>query len=931
MKKLLLINFFFSYFGTFAQIDAPIITVSPPNCMENGVATITNANANYTYTFSPPGPIFSNTGQISGLVCGLVYSVTATDGNEVSPSSMPFMVGCMLPTPNAPIVNVTSPTCVSDGQAIITNFDPNNFYELIPAGPTVVNTGLILDLIPGVMYMVIAENSGCISITSFVISPQLFTPSIPIIQIVGATCDVGGQPRINNYDPNCTYTFMPAGPIINSAGWIQNYNNLQNYTVTATCGGCTSLPSAPYNNGPLAQPETPIIEIGTPTCETSGVVITNFSNNLQYVFTPAGPWVFDGVAFGLNVGVNYTVVATNGNCSSVGSTPFSITTEIQTTPPMPVISVISPNCFDDGNAVVTNFSDQYTYTFVPQGPQIDSSGLITGVVCGVVYTIVATNGNCSSNVVSFIVGCAFQIPIAPIVCVSNGQAFITNFEPNLSYLFTPTGPQPNNNGEILGLTPNVDYTVEASNGVTCNSLPSNVFNISVPNNCNAATLIAFYDSNNNGIKDPDELPFDYGLFNFTINGGAIQNGYGSNGTYLIFDTNPDNVYALSYSIYANYQAFYQCTTSYNNVNINGSNTYYFPVTALNPDYQDLSVVILTYQPPRAGENHFVMVRYRNNSPNIVPNGTITFTKDNAVSMVSTSPSSTINGTGFVYDFTNLMPFEQRDIYVTMYTPPLPTVQINQPITHIVNIAPTTNDANLANNTFSLTQHVVAAYDPNDKMEAHGERIVFADYNPDEEFTYTIRFENEGNIYAINVRVTDELDAKIDETTVRMVAASHDYQLIREGNMLTWRFNNINLPVSVPGTTIGHGFITFSVKMKPGIQLGDTVPNKASIYFDTNPPIITNEFVTLFYDPLSTNDFYNQVAIYPNPSNDWVNIQSKAMIVSYTLVDLHGKTLMEKQHIQDTQTRLSLQDLSSGIYLIKIKTDQGDSLHKLVRQ
>jgi fimbrial isopeptide formation D2 family protein len=852
---------------------------------------------------------------------------------------MPFMVGCALEIPDMPIIMTTAPSCDSDSLAYITNFDANNSYIFTPNDgvsiqSTGVNAGLILNLTPGVVYTVYATNGFCGSnfSTAFLINPMTPTPPTPILNIVGATCMVGGLPQIMNFNPNCTYIFTPAGPVITSTGWIQNYNNLQNYTVTATCGGCTSQPSAPFNNGPLAQPETPIINIGTPTCETSGVVITNFSNNLQYVFTPAGPWVANGVVFGLNVGVNYIVVALNDTCSSENaSTPFSISTPLPETPPMPVISVTSPNCFDDGNAVVTNFSDQYTYTFVPQGPQIDSSGLITGVVCGVVYTIVATYGNCSSNVVSFIVGCAFQIPIAPIVCVSNGQAFITNFEPNLSYLFNPIGPQPNNNGEILGLTPNVDYTVEASNGVTCNSLPSNVFNISVPNNCNAATLIAFYDSNNNGIKDPDELPFDYGLFNFTINGGAIQNGYGSNGTYLIFDTNPDNVYALSYSIYANYQAFYQCTTSYNNVNINGSNTYYFPVTALNPDYQDLSVVILTYQPPRAGENHFVMVRYRNNSPNVVPNGTITFTKDNAVSMVSTSPSSTINGTGFVYDFTNLMPFEQRDIYVTMYTPPLPTVQINQPITHIVNIAPTTNDANLANNTFSLTQHVVAAYDPNDKMEAHGERIVFADYNPDEEFTYTIRFENEGNIYAINVRVTDELDAKIDETTVRMVAASHDYQLIREGNMLTWRFDNINLPVSVPGTMIGHGFITFSVKMKPGIQLGDTVPNKASIYFDTNPPIITNEFVTLFYDPLSTNNFQNQVAIYPNPSNDWVNIQSKAMIVSYTLVDLHGKTLMEKQHIQDTQTRLSLQDLSSGIYLIKIKTDQGDSLHKLVRQ
>jgi uncharacterized repeat protein (TIGR01451 family) len=935
MKKLLLLSLVFGYFAAFAQIQAPIISITPPSCASNGMATITNYSPNFTYVFTPNtgGIQVSSTGQIWGLLPNLGYTVVATVGGTTSTPSNVFSVFPQLPVPPVPNISTISASCNSNGSASITNYDPNIQYTIAPAGPTInPNTFEISGVIFGIIYTLTATNSvGCPSSTTFTIAPQLPSPAVPIVNVVGATCAIGGMPQIMNYNSNLTYTFSPSGPIVTTSGWINNLVNLQNYTVTASNGNCVSSPSPAFYSGPLVQPETPIINISTPSCQSSGVVITNFSTNLQYVITPAGPSVANGVIFGLTVGVNYTMVATNGSCSSMASNPFSITTEIQTTPPMPMIVVTPPTCCADGIAVVANYNQLISYTFSPEGPLVNANGLITGAICGTVYMVTASNGSCPSGPVTFVVGCAIPAPATPQVCVGNNQAVITNYSPNNQYIFTPAANvQIGPNGIIYGLMANTNYTIVATNG-TSNSLPSNVFNLSVPNNCNAATLIAFYDSNNNGIKDPSELPFDYGMFNFTINGGAIQNGYGSNGTYLIFDSNPANIYALSYSIYSNYQAFYQCSTAYSNININGSNTYYFPITALNPNHQDLSVSLLAYDSPRAGFNYFTTVRYSNNSPNVVPSGTITFNKDAAVSMVSTTPSSTINATGFVYTFTNLMPFETRYINVTMYTPPLPTVQINQAITHTVNIAPTANDANLANNTFSITQYVIAAYDPNDKMEARGNKVLFATYNPNDEFTYTIRFENEGNASALGVRVTDQLNAKIDETTVRMVAASHDYQLRREGNLLTWRFDNINLPVSVPGTMIGHGFITFSVKMKPGIQLWDVVPNKASIFFDTNPAIITNEFETEFYEPLSTTNYSENVSIYPNPTNNIINIQAKSTLESIVLFDMQGKNLMTIENIQNMASQMSLDQISAGVYFLQIKTAEGESTHKIIKK
>ena len=41
----------------------------------------------------------------------------------------------------------------------------------------------------------------------------------------------------------------------------------------------------------------------------------------------------------------------------------------------------------------------------------------------------------------------------------------------------------------------------------------------------------------------------------------------------------------------------------------------------------------------------------------------------------------------------------------------------------------------------------------------------------------------------------------------------------------------------------HGFVSFKVKPKPTLINGNTVDNKAFIYFDYNSPIVTNTAIT----------------------------------------------------------------------------------------
>jgi uncharacterized repeat protein (TIGR01451 family) len=696
-------------------------------------------------------------------------------------------------------------------------------------------------------------------------------------------------------------------------------------------GLCTTLLN-------YAQIPTPIITVSTPTCDSNGLaIITNLNPNYTYTFSPTGPaWSNTGQIIGLQCGTFYTVTASEGGQTSPASVPFSIGCQFYS----PINETTSGICIclDENGIVIqspilltnenpSNNSFEWTFTN-SEGTTISlnvttDSHIATDI--GTYVATVTTNNGCSASK-TFSVQ-EFTTLSTPEVCVTNGQAFVNNYNPNYFYITTPAGLTILPNGQIAGVISGQSYTVTAYH-CSCwsTSLP---FDTAQPNSCQGFLLEAFVDSNNNGIKNDNEYNFPLGTFNYIKNNVGISHQlYVNNGIAYIPESNPSNSYQFNYAVLPEYASYFDVSvSSYSNANISGQTVYYFPIVP-NTTYYDLTVSIIPNEAPRAGFDYFNTIIYSNQSPNLVPSGTIIFTKDEAITLNNTIPSTNITANGFTYDFTNLQPFETRVITVNMFTPPLPTVVINQPITHSASITPLVNDAFPNNNNFNLTQNVIAAYDPNDKMEARGSKIVFADYNPNDEFTYTIRFENEGNANAINIRITDELDAKIDETSVRIINASHDYRLERINNQLTWYFDNIDLPVSVPNTMIGHGYVTFSVKMKPGIQLGDEVPNFASIYFDTNPPIITNTFVTEFYEPLSISTFDNQVSIYPNPTSDILNFQTNEDINQLKIYSITGQLL---QSFEKPAKQINLSNFTQGIYKLKLDINGKIITKKLIKK
>jgi uncharacterized repeat protein (TIGR01451 family) len=447
--------------------------------------------------------------------------------------------------------------------------------------------------------------------------------------------------------------------------------------------------------------------------------------------------------------------------------------------------------------------------------------------------------------------------------------------------------------------------------------------------CTGLRLNAFLDTNTNGVQDNGEQNFPLGQFQYEVNSnGIIHNITAPTGVYSIYDINTSNSYDLSYSVNASYAALYNVTIpSYSNVQtVSGAGMlqYNFPVTIVQP-YNDLSVVIIPINAPRPGFVYKNKLVYSNLGNQMVTSGTVTFTKDPNLSIVTISQAGTTAITnGFSYNFLNLAPFESRVIDIDMQVPVIPTVNAGQLLTNNATIVPLTGDIVTENNAFSLTEMVINAYDPNDKMESHGERILHSSFSSNDYLYYTIRFENTGNASAINVRVNDVLDSQLDENSLQMIRASHPYVLDRVGNVLNWKFDNIQLPVSVPNTTTGKGYITFKIKPRPGYAVGDIIPNTAAIYFDFNPAIITNTFNTEFVALLSNSVFDNQeVIIYPNPTNSFVNVNANSSISTITIYDMLGKKVIVKLDVNSNTETIDLTQLNKGIYLIEI-VDENDN-------
>jgi Secretion system C-terminal sorting domain len=225
------------------------------------------------------------------------------------------------------------------------------------------------------------------------------------------------------------------------------------------------------------------------------------------------------------------------------------------------------------------------------------------------------------------------------------------------------------------------------------------------------------------------------------------------------------------------------------------------------------------------------------------------------------------------------------------------------------------------------QQSIGSYDPNDKqgLPLGVSKNHYIDQNV--AIDYLIRFQNTGTDTAFNILVEDKIDvALLDLSKIRILSSSHPMTWsIKNKNTLLFDFKNIMLPDSFKNEKLSHGFVRFSIAQHNNNPLQSVIKNKAGIYFDFNPPILTNEtFHTVGRDFLSvsTTTIYVpnvSVVVKPNPFSTEAIIEVLGVTqgnLSLEVFDLLGRKI-QQQDTTNGQFEVQKHQFQEGLYWYRI--------------
>jgi uncharacterized repeat protein (TIGR01451 family) len=165
-----------------------------------------------------------------------------------------------------------------------------------------------------------------------------------------------------------------------------------------------------------------------------------------------------------------------------------------------------------------------------------------------------------------------------------------------------------------------------------------------------------------------------------------------------------------------------------------------------------------------------------------------------------------------------------------------------------------NNAIITSDSLLISEVIECGYDPNDITETKGwtdEGYILSG----DVLQYTIRFQNTGNANTENVRIENQLSDLLDKESFQVIAWSHDFNVeIDENRKAIFHFPEINLPDSGSNQLESNGFITYRIHSINDIDPRTSIYNTADIYFDMNPPVITNTESNLIYDCTGISTF-----------------------------------------------------------------------------
>lgn len=347
-------------------------------------------------------------------------------------------------------------------------------------------------------------------------------------------------------------------------------------------------------------------------------------------------------------------------------------------------------------------------------------------------------------------------------------------------------------------------------------------------------------------------------------------------------------------------------------------------TASHPDIEVVIAPVTTAQP---GEEAIYKMVYKNKGTEALSGSIICGWDSSRLSYVYTEPAfNDFDINSYTWYFTGLLPAESREILMTLdvNTPAdTPPVNVGDVLEFTVTAEAGPDDIT-GDNFFAFEQEVVSAYEPYTIFSIQGDTEPVEQIG--EYLHYIVNFENTGVADASFVVVKYDMDPNQFETnTLQLIDSSHEVQTRAIENTVEFRFNTTM-------SVADHGNILFKVKSKTSLQQGAVVTSQANIYFEYSSPVPTNVAATAFDATAAVegHELDNTVKVYPNPVKDNLNITAGHGLKSIELYDLQGR-LLQMALVNGTDATLNLSGRAAGVYFVKVTTEKGVKVEKVINE
>jgi Leucine-rich repeat (LRR) protein len=349
-----------------------------------------------------------------------------------------------------------------------------------------------------------------------------------------------------------------------------------------------------------------------------------------------------------------------------------------------------------------------------------------------------------------------------------------------------------------------------------------------------------------------------------------------------------------------------------------------------PNIKDLETV-LGSGPARPGFTTSITVTVNNIGTVSQSDITMKFKKPNGFNFISASvgPADVIDDT-LIWNNININYLESQSINIELQVPV--NAALGDSALYEAWSNGTQGDTTPLDNYTKWIEVIRGSFDPNDKLV--NKETLSPTYNAEKDrLLYTIRFQNTGTDTAFTVIVRDEIPTNLEVSSLRVVNASHPYQLIvREKNIVEVAFPNIQLPDSNINEAKSHGFVQLEFKPKAGLPINAEINNNASIFFDYNSPVITNTATTRVQITTGIADNKKLAfKLFPNPSSEKITVELPyAGNGKWLLIDISGKIIKQSNIENNTKSfDINVNDIESGTYLLSIESNDNLSSSKIV--